>query len=224
MRAALRRLGAALVCCWGALLWGCGPSAPVAVLNVASPDPIAPKGKVESFVLDAATTQFEADVSAGSAYTLRFSGVSGAIKLDAGLLEASSIEVQVDTTNVTASWQVVADIARDQFLHSGSFPTARFTSSAVRKNPDGTYTLYGALTFHGTTKTLSTPVTMTLERCRVGLAIEFVIDRREFGAVSDGSLDGLVSDSVVVRVKADLKRQDPACAPPAGPPATPAPT
>lgn len=203
-------------------LVACGPSAPVAVLNVPSPEAIAPKGKVESFSLDGESTHFEADVSAGSAYTLHFAGVTGRVSLVPEMPEASSFDIQVDTTNVTASWQVVADIARDQFLHSGSFPTARFTSTAVRKNEDGTFTVYGSLDFHGTTKTLSTPVKMTMELCKIGLMIEFVIDRREFGAISDGSLDGLVSDSVVIRVQVDLKRDLPACAPPAPPPsATP---
>jgi hypothetical protein len=40
---------------------------------------------------------------------------------------------------------------------------------------------------------------------------EFTIDRRAFGAISTSSIDAVVSDSVVVRIKGTLPRKGPKC-------------
>lgn len=203
----LFRLGAL-----SALLVGCA-SAPEAVLGAKAPAPIAQKGPVESYELSPQTLKVEADIKAGSGYTLRFAKVRGRLDLSPTVQEASSLDVEIDTTSAEASWQLVADIARDQFLHVQAHPSARFASRALRKDAEGGFTLYGGLLLHGISQTLSTPVTIAVEPCRATLDVEFSVDRRAFGVVADGAIDSFVGDSVVLRISVDVPRNtdEPAC-------------
>ncbi len=187
------------------LVAGCS-APPMARLGAKAPTAVKPVGEVESYKLGKSNLKFEADVRAANAYTISFPGVSGTFDLSPQKPEASSFEVDIQTASAEASWSLVADIARDHFLHVGAHPKARFASTALRKNPKGGYTLYGNLSFHGTTKSLATPAELTIGRCRVALGVEFSIDRHAFGAVSEGSLESVVSDTVVIRIRADLPR------------------
>ncbi|NUP09381.1 MAG: YceI family protein [Polyangiaceae bacterium] len=198
-------------------------SPPEAVIGARAPEPVAPKGAVETYELSAAMVSVETDVRAGSAYTIKFPRSTGRLELSPDVPEASSFDIQIDATSAEASWQVVADIARDQFLHVGQFPEARFTSRSLRKGEEGNFVFYGTLVLHGTSQSLSAPMTLQIEPCRVQGFVEFSIDRRSFGVISDGGLDGVVSDTVVVRIGLDVPRKkdgkvDPACAkaPPKG--------
>lgn len=195
---------------------GCA-SAPTAQLGVEAPAAARPKGEVEAYTLDGASVSLEADVSAGSSYTIQFPTISGTLSLTPEVPEASSFVVSVETSSATASWQLVADIAKDQFLHTGTYPRATLTSSALRKEPDGKVTMFATLDFHGTQQTLAAPATLTVVKCEATFFTEFAIDRRKFGAISDGGLDGVVSDNVVVRVKGKVAREAPGCAAPAKP-------
>jgi len=191
----------------GFLLLSACASAPAATVVSQVPEPIALPAKLETYDLAPGAIAVEADVSAGSSYTLRFTRSSGKLVLAPDKVEASQIEVFVDTTNVESSIQLVADIAKDQFLHTYQHPSARFTSRALRKATSGGLELWGDLDFHGTKKSLVVPATIEVDACWIKLACEFAIDRRTFGAVSDGSLDGVVSDEVTIRFEADIRRE-----------------
>lgn len=210
----------------GVVLVGCA-SAPQAELGAKAPDAVPVKGAVERFDIAGRLT-VETDVSAGAAYTIKFSNVSGSFTLAPETLEASAIDIVIDTTSAQASWDLVADVAKNEFLHTAEFPQARFASRALRKQPEGALLLYGDLTLHGTTLGVSVPLSLRLGRCTLGVATEFSIDRRAFGAISAGSLDAVVSDSVVVRITGELPRKGPGCpagdaAPKEPPPPPPAP-
>lgn len=196
---------------------GCGASAPSAVLGAKAPEAVAPAGVVESYDLTGDLARVEVDVSAGKAYTIHFPNVKGRLAFSPDNPEASSLEITIDTTDARASWQVAADIARDKFLHAGSYPEAVFSSSAIRRRaePEGGFTLYGALQLHGTSQTLSTPAVLEVEPCKLKLGVEFAIDRRTFGVINDTGYDPFVSDTVVVRIAAEAPRGagSPACAP-----------
>ncbi len=207
------------------LLVGCAlvaacTSAPDARVVDEVPPPVAIPERVERFELGPGTVTVEADVSAGSSYTIRFPRSSGTLVLAPDQREASTVDVLVDATVAESSLQLVADIAREEFLHTSRHPSARFTSRALRRTAEG-LDLYGELDFHGTKKSIVVPARIDVEACRVRLACEFTIDRRAFGAVSEGALDPLVSDSVVVRIAADVPRSGPNC--PTAPPVPAAP-
>lgn len=184
---------------------GCA-SAPKATLVTEVPEAVAASSDAETYELAAGAVTVEADVSAGSSHTLRFTHSSGIVVVSPSRPEASTIDVTVDTTNIETTLPIVADIAKDQFLHVYAHPTARFTSRALRKTEAG-YQMYGDFDFHGTKKSLVVPVAIEVDECRVHMSCEFEIDRRVFGAVSDGSLDGIVSDAVEVRISVDAPRK-----------------
>jgi polyisoprenoid-binding protein YceI len=161
----------------------------------------------ETYQLGAAEASIEADVSAAASYTLRFPKQRGVLVLSPSRPDASSVEVSVETASAESSLGVVADIARDQFLHVDRFPAAAFRSSSLRRRPDGRYDLYGELELTGTKKSLVVQADLSVSACFVRVDSEFGIDRRVFGAVSDGGLDGVVSDTVVIRIHANVKRR-----------------
>ncbi|MBL9024510.1 MAG: YceI family protein [Myxococcales bacterium] len=197
-----RRLAAAPL---GLLLCACA-SAPTARLVTEVPAPVAVPDNAETYELPAGSIDVQADVSAGTSYTLKFPRSRATLVIAPSKLEASSVDVHVDTTAVDSTLPIVADIAKDQFLHTYRFPTARFASRSLRRAETG-LELYGNFDFHGTQKSLVVPASIEVDSCRVRIGCEFAIDRRAFGAVSDGSLDGIVSDSVVVRIAADVARK-----------------
>jgi polyisoprenoid-binding protein YceI len=186
-------------------LAGCA-SAPKAEVVTDVPDAIEAPAGTESYELGADALDVEVDVSAGSSYTIKFPRSTGKLVLSPAKLEASTVDVVVDAASAESTLQLVADIAKDQFLHTHQHPSARFSSRAIRKSGEG-YMLYGDLDLHGTKKSLVVPLTVEVDACRVRFACSFEIDRRAFGAVSDGSLDGVVSDSVEVRIDVDTPRK-----------------
>ena len=185
-------------------------SAPQAELGAKAPDAVRVEGEVELFDI-ANRLEVQIDVSAGAAYTITFARVSGSFNFAPKTPEASAIEIVIDTTSAQASWDVVADVAKAEFLHTAQFPEARFASRALRKKVEGGLMLYGDLSLHGKTIGLSVPLTLSITRCNLGVGTEFAIDRRAFGAVSTGSVDAVVSDNVVVRIQGTLPRKGLKC-------------
>jgi len=193
-------------------LSGCS-SAPQATLGAKVPDAVTATGDVERFDL-AKVAHVEGDVSAGAAYTLNFTKVLGTLTVAPKTLEASTLELTIDTTSAESSWQLVADVAKEEFLHTVEFPEARFVSRALRKRAVGGFMLFGDLTLLGKTVSVSVPMTIDLVKCTVTAKTEFAINRRKFGAISPGGLDAVVSDDVVIRISAVLPRKREGC--PAG--------
>ena len=114
----------------------------------------------EHYDLGPEEASIEADVSAAASYTISFARQHGKLVLAPQKPEASTIEVVVDTTSAEASWDLVAEIAANEFLHVSSFPEARFVSRALRKRQDGAYDLFGELELHGTKKNVVVPATI----------------------------------------------------------------
>lgn len=208
----------------GAILLGlvAGCVAPVrATMNAQAPDAAIASDVTEEYAVAPPILTVEADVSAGAAYTIAFPGSVGTLTLDRKNLAASKISADVDVASAAASWQLVADIARDEFLHAGQYPRGSFTSVALTPLPcemeepcEGpAFTLYGDLSLHGTTRRISMPVDLRVTACEAIARIEVTIDRQEFGIADDGAYEGLVSDDVVVRILATvpLKDRGPSC-------------
>lgn len=203
----MRAAGSASALLLFALL-GCGPAAPLAQLDAKAPVAAEAKGESERYALGPEELSVEADVSAGSAYTLRLTDVSGVLTLVPDAPEASAVEVHIRTAAVETTIGLVGDVAKSEFLHVAEYPDASFVSRAFRRREvPGTFTLYGDLTLHGTTHSLAVPATLTVERCRARADVAFTVDRRQFGVVSNGSVDSVVSDIVEVRIRAEAKRK-----------------
>ena len=109
-------------------------------------------------------------------------------------------------TSATSSWQVVADVAKNRFLHSDRYPSASLASRSMKRGEQG-LDLWVDFTLHGTKKTLVMPVQIELSKCRARLACAFSFDRGDFGIVDSGSLEAVVSDTAVVRAMIDVPRK-----------------
>ncbi|MEG3620213.1 YceI family protein [Magnetovibrio sp. PR-2] len=89
----------------------------------------------------------------------RFNTFSGEFSYDADKPEASAISVTIDTTSVDSN-----HAERDKHLRSGDFlnvsefPQAKFVSTGVKMNADGTAQLMGDFTLHGVTKPIAIDV------------------------------------------------------------------
>jgi polyisoprenoid-binding protein YceI len=186
-------------------------SLPQATLDVQAPAAKAPSDRVEEYVLAPEQLVVEADVSAAASYTVSFPRSTGKILLDRANALGTVFTIDVDVASATASWQLVADIARDEFLHGAQHPRGAFQSVAMTDAPcddtpcpPGRYVVFGDLTLHGTTHRISFPLQLTMSECLAETKVEFEIDRQVFGIRNEGPYEPLVSDTVVVRIRATL--------------------
>jgi polyisoprenoid-binding protein YceI len=84
-----------------------------------------------------------------------FEDMSGTLTLDAGHLDASSVEVGVAMNSiVTNHVKRDHDLQGANFLDAGHFPDMRFVSTKVVKTGATTLDITGDLTLHGVTKPL----------------------------------------------------------------------
>jgi polyisoprenoid-binding protein YceI len=85
-----------------------------------------------------------------------FSGISGALKLDAEHIEGSSVDITIAVNSIATN-----NAKRDQMLQSSRFldaaqyPTMHFVSTKVVQQGSGMLDVVGDLTLHGVTKPLT---------------------------------------------------------------------
>lgn len=122
----------------------------------------------------------------------------------------SSVTASIDAASIDTG-----DSKRDEHLRSADFldveqyPTLAFASRAVRDNGDGTYTVEGDLTIHGSTR----PVELALEYLgvspdpwggtRAGFEARTEISRKDFGLEWNVALEAggfLVGDKVQIEL------------------------
>jgi len=147
----------------------------------------------------------------------RFAEFSGTIAIDPTSLQASTVNVTIQTTSVsTGDDQRDAHLRTSDFFSADEFPAMSFQSTAVR--PAGSdYEVEGDLTIKGVTK----PVTLSLEYngtspdpwggTRAGFSAETEINRRDFGLDFDVKLDtggALVGEKIKIQleIEATLKQ------------------
>jgi polyisoprenoid-binding protein YceI len=201
------RWGVALISCF---LSGCG-SAQLAAEPATVPTAEAMPEDAESYTLDPSTLTVETDVQAGASYTLRFKA-KGQLVVSPRHPLATSVSVDIDTTSAESSLGIVADVAKsDDFLSVAMYPSAQFVSQAVAKDPAGKIVLYGSISLHGSTHVVRVPVRVVVDGCNVDVSSEFGLNRHEYHVDSAGSIDGIVGDTVTVRIRAHPKRKNASC-------------
>jgi polyisoprenoid-binding protein YceI len=103
----------------------------------------------------------------------------------------TSVEATLDSTGVdTRNDHRDAELKSDKWLDAAKFPTIDFKSTSVTPAADGTFTINGNLTIHGTTK----PVALLAHlegkgkdargNDRIAYTAEVKFDRRDFGIAS----------------------------------------
>lgn len=198
-----RALASAVLLVLAAACGACG-STTEALLATEVPTAAALPKAALTLTLTSQNTTVEADVSAVGSHTLRFVTLSGKARFAPTTFEGAEVTVDIDATTVEASLGVVTDIAKERFLQVAAYPTAKFVARNVKRTSDEddieAYTMWGDLTLHGNTRTVQVPLVVERVDCAVSASSEFSINRRDFAIETDGALDGVVSDTVVLRI------------------------
>ncbi|MGI4731605.1 MAG: YceI family protein [Janthinobacterium lividum] len=141
-----------------------------------------------------------------------FSGASGMMKLDPANPAATTLTVSLPVASVqTTSAKLTDELRSADWLDTGRFPTATFTSSTVTPAGDGMARIEGTLTLHG----VSRPVTMTArffgtatnpmsKKASVGFVGRMTIKRSEFGITK---YVPVVSDETSLSLTAAFEKQ-----------------
>ena len=98
----------------------------------------------------------------GFSYILgSFEEFSGSFRYDPENLEDSAANLEVDVTSLTSNHaERDKHIKSDDFLATGEYPTATFTSTGFEPSGDNEGVLSGELTLHGETNEIEMPVTL----------------------------------------------------------------
>jgi polyisoprenoid-binding protein YceI len=113
---------------------------------------------------------------------------------------ASKVEVVIDATSLWSDDErLTGHLKSPDFFDVDTFPTARFTSTAIAPSTEG-FEVTGELELHGVTKQIIFPATIQVEPDRVIAQAEFFIQRFDFDIVYPGKPDDLIRDEVVIRL------------------------
>ena len=155
----------------------------------------------------------------GSKVTASHDGVFKAWKGTATLgdtPESSSVSFSVETASVVSdpddrgafSEKLDGHLKSGDFFDVANHPTATFTSTTIVKDASkgGTHAVTGDLTIRGTTRPVTFPATVTMDKAGVKAKAEFTINRKDWGIMYAGMADDLIRDGVVIKLDLVGKR------------------
>lgn len=126
-----------------------------------------------------------------------FKKITGTATVADGDPTTAKIELEIDVDSIyTDTGKLTNHLKSPDFFEVKKYPKAKFVSTKVAKSDDG-YTVTGALTLHGKTKTISFPAKIKATDDGLTLTSDFKIDRHDFG-VSFGK--GKIHDDVALKV------------------------
>lgn len=128
-----------------------------------------------------------------------FADFSGTVKVPGGDLTKAQIEVNVDLASVFSEAGALTEKLKAEkgFFEVATFPTSKFTSSAIEKTAEG-YTVTGDFDLHGVVKQIAFPAQISVEGNTLKASAEFTIDRNVWGISYAGVLDDLIKSEVLV--------------------------
>ena len=128
-----------------------------------------------------------------------FKNVTGTVTVPEEDLSKAVVDIKMDMSSTWADDpKLEGHLKGEDFFDVTKFPTSTFVSSKIEKSDEG-HNVTGNLTFHGVTKEISFPATITMEGDGVKTQAEFAINRKDFGVVYPGKPDDLIRDKVVIR-------------------------
>ena len=115
---------------------------------------------VENYVIDTegghASILFQTRHLGYSWLTGRFNTFSGNFSYDPDNPAASHIAVDIDVSSIDSNHaERDKHLRSDKYLQTEQFPDARFVSTAISANDDGSLTVAGDFTLHGVTRPIS---------------------------------------------------------------------
>jgi polyisoprenoid-binding protein YceI len=169
------------------------------VSEPAAPPAAAPAGDAVEYAL-AGTIGFVGSKVTGS-HDGGFNSFDGTVSLVGDTVEASSVNVTIDTTSMWSdNEKLTGHLKSPDFFDVEKYPTATFASTAIAANDDGTYTMTGNLDLHGVSKQISFPATIALTDSGFTANAEFAIKRFDFDIVYAGMPDDLIRDDVLIKL------------------------
>ena len=186
----------------------------LALVGCADPSDSTPDAKVEE-----AKVVTEAPASEGTVYTITdassvgfvgskvtgshdggFKTFSGTVTVPDGDLSKASIKAKIDMNSVfTDNDGLTKHLSSPDFFDVAAHPESTFESTAIEASGEG-YTITGNFTFHGVTKSINFPATLTMESDMVKANAEFDINRFDFGVEYPGKVDDLIRENVVIKL------------------------
>lgn len=121
--------------------------------------------------------------------------------------DQAKVDVEIDMTSVwTDTPKLTGHLQSPDLFDVAKHPTARFTSTSIKRAADGTATVEGDLTLHGVTKRISFPARVEATADAASAQAEFAINRKDFGIVYPGMPDDLIKDEVLLKLDVRAKR------------------
>lgn len=131
-----------------------------------------------------------------------FTSFSGSVVFDKNDLAAASFKLQVDPSSVnTGNAMQNGHIQHKEWLDTKQYPSIDFVSTSFERVNDA-YSVVGAMTMHGVTRTVKVPFSYTEMKKKANIQANFVINRFDYGVGSpkDG-VDSILAIQVVMPLK-----------------------
>jgi cytochrome b561 len=147
------------------------------------------------------------DESGETRFNGRFTRWRADIRFDPGNLDASAIDVRIETASASTGVAIHDNaLPTEAWFNSSAYPTAEFRSTRIRARGVGRYEARGDLTIRGQTRQVTLPFTLAIDGDRASVRGSASIDRRDFGVGSDDAGDDLISREIQISVRVEAER------------------
>lgn len=163
----------------------------------------APAASAPGWTVDkASSTLGFAGVGDGAEFAGKFGTWDAVIHFDPADLAASSAEVTIDTGSA-ATGEAAKDepLPTSQWFSTGAFPTASFTTTAIKSTGANAYVADGTLTIRGVSKPVQLPFTLKINGNKAEMDGSVVIERSLWDIGTGAWQDHSVDPNVTVKVK-----------------------
>jgi cytochrome b561 len=166
----------------------------------ASATPTSPIAHALAWRVDAAASRVGFTITyGGQAYEGAFDRWRADIRFDAGDLAHSFANVTMETASAHTSDQMqTSQIGSTPWLDTANFPTAAFTTTAIRHLSGESYEARGVLTIKGHSETVTLPFALIITGNHAVMTGQLRLDRQAFGV---GAGDASIGDQVAVQVR-----------------------
>ena len=146
-----------------------------------------------------------------------FTEFDGTIAADFGNLDASGVELTIQTASIdTKNEKRDGHLRSPDFFDTEKYPEITFSSSKITKVDDDSFAVAGTLTMHGVSKQITLTVDYLGEMSamggvRAGYELSTTVNRKDYGVSWNRALDsgGLVlGDDVEVTVNLEVIKEE----------------
>ncbi|HMO81891.1 MAG TPA: YceI family protein [Pyrinomonadaceae bacterium] len=140
-----------------------------------------------------------------------FSRFIGTIDLVDGMVEGSTVTVEIDMASVFTDDERLTEHLRTQdFFEIASYPKSHFRLTKIERDRtagEDTYAVTGDLELRSVRRSIEFPATIRVNDADVEVVSEFSFNRKDFGIVYSGKADDLIRDRVLMRLNLKAPRK-----------------